>query len=370
MNKERWINVKDPYDSIIDQYDFPQLDRETFQQIYELVGIHALRKSQGTASHMRSMEIDNEESPENMEELRELLEYRLEKPQLQVHRLDDEPDGYQGLVDEGILPIWPGTGYLFKIVCAPAMRSDTDKKAYKTPILYLLDSPEVNPLNCSDVFKRIGGIYCFNCPSTTGGIGSCCHMAFLVSVCSASYLLDRSVNRLTSLVNIKNRHSFQHPEENMNFAKSAPIPVDIPRLSKDKRSNDPLYDSSKFITDDEESNEDENSNANSNDIDDVHEGNVCGDQEDVAEHVDCVDENLPSQQIQTQEADVRSIASSAPSSYYGRGVANADRFIQRKVAANHHLRIPPVNLNRGKLFFNQSHPMLKIFIIGFELLVT
>ena len=361
LNSMRWENVRG--DDLVDRYNFPQLTKHTFHQMYELVGIHAIRKSQGTASHMRSMEVNATEDPQNMDELEELLGTRLENPRLQVCRLDNEPGGYQELVDDDVLPPWPGPGYLFRIVCAPAMRSDTDKSAYKKPTLYLLDSDVVNPLNCTDKFKRIAGLHCYNCPSTAGTVGSCCHLACLLSICSADFLLDLSVNRCLSLVNMKNPYHFQHPEENMDFACSAPIPVNVPRTSKDKRSNDPFYDGSKFgdLVDMEGNIIEDTIDDNRNDCNGVHDDNADNQEDNVADPeeliVDETIDNIEMPGSQIQEADVRSVASSAPSSYYGRGVANVERYIIRKVAADVRLRIPPVNENRGKLilFLFQFH---------------
>ena len=79
--------------------------------------------------------------------------------------------GYKALEHQGILPKWPGSGYLFKYSVPPTNKSDKDKSAWKTPMFYILDSNVQNPLNCTNTFKRIAAFFCKNCPSANGLLG-------------------------------------------------------------------------------------------------------------------------------------------------------------------------------------------------------
>ena len=59
----------------------------------------------------------------------------------------------------------------------PSNRSDTDPQASKKPMVIILDNPDINPLQCSNVFKWFSAMYCSNCPSSQGGIRACCHLS-------------------------------------------------------------------------------------------------------------------------------------------------------------------------------------------------
>ena len=204
-----WTNIRTK-EEIINTYNFPQLKPEKFKQLYEVTSIHGAKKAQSVHSHLRRTEIIMNEDPEDYEEYLELLGMPLENAKVQVLRLDEPTPKYQELQDDGIFKEWPGPGYVFRTTCAPAHRSDTDRTAYKTPTVFLLDSDIPNLLHCSDVYKKIASMYCYHCPSLNGSISSCCHLAFLIIYLSADYLLQKSVNRGVRMVNIKNPFSLHH----------------------------------------------------------------------------------------------------------------------------------------------------------------
>ena len=72
---------------------------------------------------------------------------------------------------------------------------DKAKFNQKFPVVFLLDSELVNPLNCSDKMKRYAAFRCYNCPSVNGNIGCCCHIAFLILFLSAVFIFCESVNK-------------------------------------------------------------------------------------------------------------------------------------------------------------------------------
>ena len=80
----------------------------------------------------------------------------LEDLDLYVRRLDAPPANYGALQNQGILPEWSGPGYLYKYAVPPTNRSSIDKSNWKTACIFILDSPNPNPLNCSNTFRRIG----------------------------------------------------------------------------------------------------------------------------------------------------------------------------------------------------------------------
>jgi hypothetical protein len=244
IHGESWTNVETEDEA---RELFPQLPANKLKQLWELVSMHGAKKAHAVHSHLRRNEIVQEEEPDTFEEFEELLKMPLENPKIQVLRLDNPPQSYLELEEEEILCQWPGPGRLFRVVCAPAHRSDTDRAAYKTPTVFVLDSEDPNPLNCTDIFRRVGAMHCYNCPATNGGISSCCHLAFLIILLSAIYLLQETINKGVRLVNIKNPFDFLHPAEIMDYATSVHIPNNVARVSKEKRPNDIIYNLSQFL---------------------------------------------------------------------------------------------------------------------------
>lgn len=322
--------------------------------------MHGAKKAHSVHSHLRKNEIVQEEEPGNFDEYEELLAMPLENHDVQALRLDEPPEKYLELEAEGILPPWPGPGYVFRAVCAPAHRSDTDRSAYKTPMVFVLDDDSSNPLNCTDVYKRVGCLFCYNCPSTNGSISSCCHLAYAVILFSASYMLETCVNKGVRLVNIKNPFSFLHPDEVMSHCRSVSIPKNVQRTSVEKRPNDPLYDPAHFLyLVDEETEE--------GDVDQSAVIDISPDSADVlgqstvpqALNPDTHAPDVPSQSpvltAPNHEAPDSSSRASAMAqsttssvSFYGQGVANIERFIQTEVRKVPNWVIPLVNPWRGK----------------------
>lgn len=381
LNQEIWTPVEDEHITE-DFYNFPQLPKECFSQLWELTTIHGARKGIAVASHLRKKEVVADEDPQTFDEYQELICQYLQEPQVEVLRLEKPTESYEELVQDGILPPWPGPGYIFRIVCAPAHRSDTDKSAYKTPMVYVLDEDITNPLNCSDVFKRIGATFCFNCPSTNGGISSCCHVAFIIMILGAYYALEISYNKAVKIVSIKNPYSFLHPSETMTSAQSVPIPKNVKRTSLEKRANDPLLFPDNFLYWDED------------EIDEYYqEGSV---EEDAVERQDSVDQEFNGEegsievnetsilqeecitgisfQEQSRElnVDVQSIASSrgTTASLYGGSVANVERYIDKVVRRNPDQAIPPINNDRkgNNIFLLTTYQ--RIFLYSKELKIS
>ncbi len=361
-------------DDITNVYGFPQLPPEKLSQLWEVTSIHGAKKASSVHSHLRKKEIVQTEEPTDIEEYEELLSMRLEDPKIQVLRIEGETNKFTELIDEGIFQEWPGPGFIFKMTCAPAHKSDTDRSAYKTPHIFLLDSADPNLLNCSDVYKQVASVFCKNCPSTNGSISSCCHIAFLIMWLSARYLLEKSVNRSVRIVNIKNAYDFLHPEEILRFANTIPIPNNVARTSHEKRPNDPLYGRSKFLycTVEAEGADDSLDSIQPNE-DLVPENAEINDCEQVAGPIISTQTNEINPQIEpeiavltVQAADARSTTqsetgrSSIASSLYGQGVvADIEKYIQKQVRKNPQLTIPEVSYFEGeyrtnvKYFFHQ-----------------
>jgi hypothetical protein len=352
LNGGNWTIVEDDLASE-DFYNFPQLPKESFSQLWELTTIHGARKGIAVSSHLRRREVIDEEEPESLEDYQELLSLRLKDPQVQVQRMEKASESYKELEAQGILPPWPGPGYLFRTVCAPAHRSDTDKKAYKTPMIYLLDEDTCNPLNCTDIFRRIAATFCYNCPSTNGGISSCCHIAYLLMVLCASYALDISYNKAVKIVSIKNPYPFLHPPETMSSARSVQIPKNVKRKSTEKRLNDPFFEPDNFLyfeyedIDQEDGQEEDRQEGDGQ----VEDGQVEDGQGEDGHGDDGQVENgqvVGVQQDEEMNIDTHSICSttSAATSLHGRGVANVENYVRKANRKDPEHSIPEVNMER------------------------
>ena len=346
--------------------------------MWEVTSIHGAKKASSVHSHLRRNEIIQTEEPTDIEEYEELLSMRLEDPKITVLRLEEETEKFAELKAEGLFDEWPGPGYVFKMTCAPAHRSDTDRSAYKTPHLFLLDSGNPNILHCTDVYKQVASVFCKNCPATNGSISSCCHISFLIMWLSCRYLLEKSVSRNVQIVNIKNPYDFLHPDEILRFANTIPIPHNVERTSIEKRPNDPLYGRSKFLYTTEDVSVDLDDSQSDQDVVSAVVQNIDCDQQ-----TETMRSTLPddvNHQIQTeipvptiQAVHTRSTTqseasrSSISSSLYGQGrVADIDKYIQKQVRKNPHLVIPQVSNFEGefKCKYNISK-YLWSFIVSF-----
>ena len=175
FNSENWlihVNVTklpgwkqvDSYKTLRSKYLFPQLNEENFSQIYELTSsIHALKKGLKVAGNMRRQEVDKMEPDEikTFEEYKDLLKRMNQDMKVYALELETAPKGYSEKENEGLLPPWPGKGVAFQIKCPPSNKSDTQPSNNRNPVIFLLENEEHNPLNCSDVFKRVGNMYCY-----------------------------------------------------------------------------------------------------------------------------------------------------------------------------------------------------------------
>ena len=192
FNKENFllhVNVEGAgwHDIDIDKFHkkfphFPVLNQDCFHQIYELTSsVHALRKGFQSYSQLKKEEV-NELDLENFSEYAELIHYTLCDLKVKYKRLSSPPSDYLELEAAGCLPKWPGSGYLFRIVCFPSNKSNNVKRNLKCPTVFVLDDENINPLNCTDKFKRVAAQFCLNCPSLNGCLSSCCHLALLILV--------------------------------------------------------------------------------------------------------------------------------------------------------------------------------------------
>ena len=319
------------------------------------------------------MEVTSNEEPEDYEDYLTLINRPLENPKLKVLRLDNPTPKYLELESEGILPPWPGPGYCFKITCAPAHRSDTDRQAYKTPMVYVLDDESSNPLHCTDIFKKIGAMYCYKCPSTNGSIGSCCHIAFLIMWCGANYMMESTITKGVRMVNIKNQYPFLHPDEAMTYAKSAPIPVKNNRTSTEKRPHDPFYRETRFMN--VNHGDDDSDMTGTDEMVEIEPSanpinNECTDFEPVIEspvlkslelganlsiHPVISEPVYPADNgSQPGSEQPESIASSA-SGFFGAGTANVERYLQRMTRKYPDMAIPEVHPEPGIFFYSEGN---------------
>ncbi len=175
FNNENWllhVNVTklpgwkkvDSHKTLRSKYLFPQLNQENFSQIYELTSsVHALKKGLKVAGNMRRQEVDKMEPDEikTFDEYKDLLTGMNEDMMLQVLELETAPKLYIERQNEGLLPPWPGKGYAFQMKCPPSNKSDTQASNNRNPVIFLLENEGVNPLNCSNVFKRVSNMHCY-----------------------------------------------------------------------------------------------------------------------------------------------------------------------------------------------------------------
>ena len=233
-------------DDLISQR-FPALTPDTFHQIFEVTSsIHALTKGQGCGSNIRKREVSGIPT-QNIAEYNELLSLPPQNLRVRTVRLENAPDEYLAKQAEGILPAWPGSGTLFRLQCFPSNRSSIDRRNWKMPTVFILDDSSPNPLNCTYVFKSVGAITCFNCPSVNGSLGGCCHLGWMFMVLSAPFVIQ-SRNKGVQLVNIKNPQSFLHPDEVMQSTIThVGMPTFNVRQSYDTRENSLLLRASDLL---------------------------------------------------------------------------------------------------------------------------
>ncbi len=158
-----WKKVEH-YKVLQEKYLFPKLTEDTFQQIYEVTSsVHALKKGLKVASNLRRKEVDRMDPDEiaTFEEYKNLLTSANNDLTVAVLKIETAPESYIEKEKEGLLPAWPGKGYAVQIKCPPSNKSDSQPSNYRNPVIFILEKEEPNPLNCSDVFKRIGAIHCY-----------------------------------------------------------------------------------------------------------------------------------------------------------------------------------------------------------------
>ena len=132
-------------------------------------------EGEAVASHLRRKEVQEIDISSYAEYVKQ-LESTPENITLEYKYQNTQPAQYRNLVAQNILPPWPGPGILIRMKCAPSHRSDTNRSNWKTPTIFILRSDQKNPLNCTNTFKRFGSMTCYNCPSSQGNIGACCHI--------------------------------------------------------------------------------------------------------------------------------------------------------------------------------------------------
>ena len=206
MEDRRLIDIH--IDNVQEKFNLPIITKAEFSQLYEITSsVHSLLKGKSVISHIRSAEVNREEVG-NFQDLQELLEENPTALYISYKRLMYPPPGYRELNARGILPDWPGPGYLLRMDCFPTNRSDAVASNHKLPTIFILDSDLPNPLNCTDKLRRIGAMFCKNCPSLNGGISACRHLGALILVL---FVLVKSTNLPVAIINIKNKRNFLDP---------------------------------------------------------------------------------------------------------------------------------------------------------------
>lgn len=236
----QWYDVD--VEELHDQFNFPRLNPENFSQIFEVTSsVHALTKGKTVGSHLRKNEVDDMRDLQDFSEYKELLKLPPESLKIKYMSLNDAPADYIEKMNSGILPPWPGPGTLYRLNCAPSNRTDITRGNWKQPTIYILDDNNVNPLNCSDVFKTVGAVHCFQCPSVMGSLGGCSHIGFMLIHLSAPFVYE-STNKPVRLVNIRNKHTFLHPEGVTDpIVDNVPISTSKVRHSLDTRQKSTIY---------------------------------------------------------------------------------------------------------------------------------
>ena len=257
------------------------------------------------------------------------------------------------------MPFYLGSGYLFYFECFPSNRTDKVKKNHKFPCIFLLDNETANPFGCTDVFKRVGGYFCYNCPSMNGTIGACSHLGFFFQLLFCPYnLCVKSSNIAVAALSIKNPFNCMHPGEALQYVeKTIDIPSKVPRLSKEKRPNDQYYFMDKIRQQGhfgqetwirEEVNNvviDADTRVETEDNDGVDENasELCEDEIENIQEVSvptAVIPAVPSAVIPAVPSAPAESTSNLPLGYYGRSQSNVLRFMNIQTRASPELVIP------------------------------
>ena len=341
------------------RFTFPTVDKASFNQLFEVTSsIHSLVKGLKVSSHMRKAEVDNY-SVNDFDELKELLADLPQETIIEYKPLRYPPAGYRALETAGILPPWPGPGMLYRTACLPSNRSDIDRRNSKFPTVFILDSPNANPLNCSDVFRTVGAMQCKNCPSLNGGFSSCSHLGFLFLTLSAPFVMT-SVNRPVKLVNIKNKRRFLHPQEILDNLETLDISFNIASRGYDKRNTDALYNPDIIDSDQSDSH-----------IASLSHGSIPlqavspsstppPPDEDVCQTPESEAGMQPPCHPSTDRPAACSLtrtqgSQSSASSYFGQTGTDIERFLQRMVRRNPSRAIPPQSSISGNTFKGTSY---------------
>ena len=318
---------------------------------------------------------------------------------LKVLELDEAPPAYLEQQKAGYLPPWPGKGFAVQISCLPFYKSDTQKSNLKNPVVFLLESSKPNLLNCSDNFKNVAAMHCYQCPSLNGGISACCHIGLLFIVISCPWLLSCSTNRPIRLVTIQNEKwvRFLHPDEAIqtknnhrvhrmyslnertSVLKRPNCPFSNPEIpyKKWKSAKTAVNDESsinKVIRAESETSHDENSSVasdyyeesetsvDSQESSSVSLKNICFEMSTSSHELPDPKINLDEKHAGNQSKstedkfksthfDTKSVASqsnSVTSSYYGHSGTDIIGFIQKSVKRLPRLAIPKQSTNTGK----------------------
>ena len=255
---------------------------------------------------------------------------------------------------------------------------------HKLPTIFILDSDLPNPLNCSDKLRRIGAMFCKNCPSLNGGISACRHLGALILVLFAPYVVE-STNLPVSIVNIKNKYNFLDPPEIMDQTiSSVPMSMSKDRHSVNKRINNLIYDPERNVTtDSEEDNTVEPAEAGS--VDEIiFPDCASASQESVPHSSGAENEEYPESQssqitqssttsrfahrmpegenVEYAESQSSRISQSSTTSHFGQGLSNVERYINRICRRNPSRMIPPVSVHTTGKYMNTSSLSLLLLL--------
>ena len=357
VEDRRWVEIH--IDNVQEKFNLPLITKAEFSQLYEVTSsVHSLLKGKSVISQIRNAQVIREEVG-NFEDLREMLEENPTDLYISYKRLMYPPPGYRELNARGILPDWPGPGYLLRMDCFPTNRSDAVASNHKLPTIFILDSDLPNPLNCTDKLRRIGAMFCKNCPSLNGGISACRHLGALILVLFAPYVIE-STNLPVAIVNIKNKRNFLDPPEIMDQTiSSLSMSMSKDRHSVNKRLNNLIYEPERNVpTDSEEDNDDDVEPAEPGSVDEI----IFPDCASVSQEFVAVPQSsgaaslrsLPPSQRTSQASQRSSAASnrsqtssataSQASAGYGHQSANVERYLTRVCRSNPAWTIPqPTN---------------------------
>ena len=344
-----WGEVK--YQDFHEQFTFPYInDSSKVNQIFEVTtSVHALLKGKQVASHLRKCEVDRMQDIDGFDDLKDLLKVLPATIKVKFKRLDNPPSKYEELYEEGILPPWPGAGTLYKITCAPSNKSDSVKRNWKEPTVFILDDSSANPLNYSDIFKTVGCFHCINCPSVNGSLAGCCHIGFMFMLLSAPYLLENSTNKPVRIVNIKNKHAVLHPSEVMDGVISS-FPLERmtdERTSKNKRETNVFYNPEELLT----FSDNESLDSITLRIETIET------QTNLEDHSRITTLNVNQTEAQPNIPSTVGAGSTqdSQSSMYGYGQLDIEKYLRRVTKRNPHLFIPAPRNSSGK-------KLLQVFI--------